>query len=339
VTQRPLIQTTAEGLYCPAGDFHIDPWRPVERAVTTHAHADHARTGSAAYLCTAPGQHVLRPRLGPEAVIETLPYRESKRIGDVTVSFHPAGHLLGSAQVRIERGGEVWVVSGDYKTVSDATCDRFEPVPCDVFITESTFGLPVYRWPDQRLVFEEIDTWWRANRKDGRTSLLFVYALGKAQRVLSGIDTDAGPLAAHGAVRVCTDAYIEAGVALPALPALDDLAPEDLGRSLVLAPPSAQGSPWMRRFRQPATGFVSGWMLLRGPRRRRSVERGFVLSDHADWPGLLDAVAATGAERIGVTHGSADAMARWLREQGRESWTLPTRFEGESEQAGIGSPE
>lgn len=324
-----LLRETVHGLYCAAGDFYIDPWRPVDRALITHAHADHARSGSRTYLCTTSSVHLLRPRLGGEAAIDSVGYGDAIDIGGVRVSFHPAGHVLGSAQIRLEHRGEVWVVSGDYKTVPDATCEPFEPVACDVFITESTFGLPVYRWPAQQQVFGEIEGWWRTNRDRNRTSVLFVYALGKAQRVLGGIDTSTGPIAGHGAVRVCRDGYVAGGVELPELPALDELSPDELRRALILAPPSAQGSPWMRRFRNPATAFASGWMRLRGPRRRRAVERGFVLSDHVDWPGLLAAVDATGAERIGVTHGSAETVARWMREQGRDAWVLDTRFDGE----------
>jgi putative mRNA 3-end processing factor len=276
----------------------------------------------------------LRPRLGEHAVIETAGYGKPIDVNGVRVSFHPAGHLLGSAQIRLEHRGEVWVVSGDYKTAPDATCEPFAPVPCDVFITESTFGLPVYRWPSQEDVFAEIQQWWGENREKNRTSVLFVYALGKAQRVLGGIDAEAGPIAGHGAVRVCRDGYVAGGVALPELPGVDDLDADALTRALVLAPPSAQGAPWMRRFRSPSTAFASGWMRLRGPRRRRAVERGFVLSDHVDWPGLLSAVEATGAERVGVTHGSAEVVARWLRETGREAWVLDTRFDGETGEDG-----
>jgi putative mRNA 3-end processing factor len=330
MTRPPLLHETRRGLYCPEGDFYLDPWRPVERAVITHAHADHARPGSRSYLCTSSGLPVLRPRLGDDAVIETIGFGDARTIGGVRVSFHPAGHLLGSAQIRLEHGGEVWVVSGDYKTVPDATCEPFEPVRCDVFITESTFGLPVYRWPAQDEVFRGIEAWWAANREENRTSVLFVYALGKAQRVLGGIDTTAGPIAGHGAVRVCRDGYVSGGVELPELPALDELSPEDLRRALVLAPPSAQGSPWMRRFRNPSTAFASGWMHIRGPRRRRAVERGFVLSDHVDWAGLLAAVEATGAARVGVTHGSVDAVVRYLSEErGLDAWAVPTRYVGE----------
>jgi len=325
-----LVVPTASGLHCPAGDFHVDPWRPVARAVITHAHADHARPGSGRYLTAEPGRDVLRIRMGEDARIDALAYGEHRRIGDVDVSLHPAGHLLGSAQVRLERDGEVWVISGDYKTDPDPTCTPFEPVRADVFITESTFGLPVFRWPDPGEVFAEIDAWWAANRARGRTSLLFAYALGKAQRVLAGLDRSAGPILAHGAVRRLDDAYRAAGIDLPPLiPADADTARTHRGEALVVAPPSALGTPWMRKFQPASTAFVSGWMRLRGTRRRRSADRGFVLSDHADWPGLLDAIAATGAERVGVTHGSSSVLVRWLSEQGKDAWVVPTEYVGE----------
>ncbi len=329
--RRPLVEAGDAGLGCADGGFWIDPWRPVERAVVTHAHADHARPGSAAYLTSPSGGHVLRARLGDEARIEVLPWGERRRIGDVDVSLHPAGHLLGSAQVRLERAGEVWVVSGDYKTAADVTCEPFEPVPCDVFITESTFGLPVYRWPAQEEVFDGVRSWWRDNATAGRPSVLFAYALGKAQRLLAGVGDGPGPVVAHGAVTVCNEAYRTAGVDLPATRDADGVTADELATALVVAPPSAQGSPWMRRFPRAATAFASGWMRVRGPRRRRAVDRGFVLSDHVDWPGLLAAVEATGATRVGVTHGSVDAVVRYLSEErGLDAWAVPTRYIGET---------
>jgi putative mRNA 3-end processing factor len=279
---------------------------------------------------------VLRLRLGAEAPLEALPWGERRRLGEVEVSLHPAGHLLGSAQVRIEHRGEVWVVSGDYKTDPDPTCEPFEPVRCDTFITESTFGLPVFRWPAQGVVLAEIVDWWRANAAAGRASVIFAYALGKAQRLLAGVDAvdgarGIGPLVVHGAVRGCVDAYRAAGIELPAVAAATELSREELSRALVIAPPLAQGSPWMRRFPRAATAFVSGWMRLRALRRQRRVDRGFVLSDHVDWPGLLAAIEATGAARVGVTHGFTAPFARWLREErGLETWTLATRFTGEA---------
>jgi putative mRNA 3-end processing factor len=335
-SRAPLLEVTAQGLYCAAGGFHVDPWAPVPRAVITHGHADHARRGSVAYLAASSALPVLRLRLGAEAALEALPWGERRRLGDVEVSLYPAGHLLGSAQVRIEHRGEVWVVSGDYKTDSDPTCEPFEPVRCETFITESTFGLPVFRWPPQDVVFAEIVEWWRANAAAGRASVIFAYALGKAQRVLAGVDAVAdgrgiGPLVVHGAVRGCVDAYRVAGVTLPAVAAATELARDELARSLVIAPPLAQGSPWMRRFPRAATAFVSGWMRLRALRRQRRVDRGFVLSDHVDWPGLLAAIDATGAARVGVTHGFTAPLARWLREERRlDAWTLATRFTGEA---------
>jgi putative mRNA 3-end processing factor len=327
---------TEQGLFCAAGGFHVDPWGAVPRAVVTHGHADHARRGSAAYLAAPSALPVLRARLGPEALLEGLPFGERRRVGEVTLSLHPAGHLLGSAQVRIEHRGEVWVVSGDYKVDADPSCEPFEAVRCNTFVSESTFGLPVFRWPPQQAALAEIVDWWRANAAVERPSVLFAYALGKAQRLLAGLDRVAGnsapgPLVVHGAVRVCVDAYRAAGAALPAVAAAPDLPRERLRRALVLAPPSAQGSPWMRRFPAASTGFVSGWMRLRNLRRQRRVDRGFVLSDHADWPGLLAAIAATGAQRVGVTHGYTVPLVRFLREErGLEAWSLPTRFTGES---------
>jgi len=334
--REPLLEVTPQGLCCAAGGFHVDPWAPVPRAVITHGHADHARRGSARYLAAPSALPVLRVRLGPDAVLEGLSWGERRRLGDVEVSLHPAGHLLGSAQVRIEHRGEVWVVSGDYKTVPDPTCEPFEAVRCDTFISESTFGLPVFRWPPQTAVLAEIVEWWRGNAAAGRASVVFAYALGKAQRLLAGIAAiesarEIGPLVVHGAVRVCVDAYREAGVALPEVAAATDHSREELSRALVIAPPLAQGSPWMRRFPRASTAFVSGWMRLRALRRQRRVDRGFVLSDHADWPGLLAAIDATGASRVGVTHGYTAALARFLREErGLETWTLATRFTGEA---------
>lgn len=324
VIQRP------EGMYCPPGDFFIDPWRPVDRAVITHAHADHARVGHAHYLAAAPAEGVLRSRLG-DIDLQTLPYGEPIEMNGVRVSLHPAGHVLGSAQVRIEHGGQVWVASGDYFVSGahdeNSTCEAFEPVRCDCFITESTFGLPVYRWRPQREVFDEIDTWWRGNAEAGRASLLMAYSFGKAQRILAGVDAGIGPIVVHGAVETLNEAYRAAGVVLPPTHKVTDLADAaDLKRALVIAPPSVQGSPWLKRFGEHSDAFASGWMQLRGARRRRAVDRGFVLSDHADWPGLQQAIAATGAERVIVTHGYEAVMVRWLQERGLQAGSFETEF-------------
>jgi putative mRNA 3-end processing factor len=299
----------------------------VDRAVVTHAHSDHARPGCRRYLTTRAGERVLRARLGPLPAIETAEYGQGFRIGSVRVSLHPAGHILGSAQVRLEHRGEVWVVSGDFAVEPNPTCAPLESVPCHTFVTESTFGLPVFRWPPQAQVFGEINAWWRANQTAGRASLLFAYALGKAQRVLAGIDPAIGPLYVHGAVAHVNRDYAAGGIALPAAQHVGDAQPRlDWSQALILAPSSAGGTPWMRRFGEVATAFASGWMRIRGLRRRQAVDRGFVLSDHADWPGLLQTIAATGAQRIWVTHGYAAILARWFQEQGLEAHPLDTQF-------------
>jgi putative mRNA 3-end processing factor len=328
----PLLSLTDRGLYCEAGDFYVDPWEPVDRAVITHAHGDHASWGSKAYLTSEPGLAVLRARLEPGARIRGAGYGESIALNGVSISLHPAGHILGSSQVRIAHRGEVWVVSGDYKTDPDPTCAPFEPVRCNTFITESTFGLPIYRWAPQSEVFDEINRWWRSNAAAGKTSLLFGYTLGKAQRLIAGLDPSIGPILTHGAVERMTRAYRESGVELPpttyAGTMLQESRTETAG-AIVVAPPHASGSPWLRRFAPYSTGFASGWMLVRGARRRRALDRGFALSDHVDWPSLLAAIQATGAGEVWVTHGFTEPVVRWLRAQGVEAQAVQTRFEGE----------
>jgi putative mRNA 3-end processing factor len=325
-----LLRPDENGLYCEAGGFYVDPWRPVERAVVTHAHGDHARAGSRRYLAAEPGQHALRARLGPEAIIVTRPYGEPIEINGVTVTLFPAGHVLGSAQVRVEYRGEVWVVSGDYKLDADPTCAPFEVIRCHTFITEATFGLPIYRWPAPAEVFADINKWWRANQAAGRASMLFAYPLGKAQRLLAGVDPAIGPIYVHGAILRLNEAYRRSGVTLPAAGYASAADPKtDWSQALILAPPSAQATPWLRRFGSISTGFASGWMRVRGQRRRRSIDRGFVLSDHVDWPGLNQAVAATGAERVVVTHGYVGPVARWLAGQGLQAQALTTAYEGD----------
>ena len=333
-----LVVHRPEGLYCPPGDFYIDPWRPVDRAVITHGHADHARPGNRHYLAAAPGAGILRARLG-DIDLETLAYGAVTDRSGVRLSFHPAGHVLGSAQVRLEHAGRVWVVSGDYFVAgaSDdasediATCEPFEPVRCDCFVTESTFALPVYRWQPQRDLFATINGWWRANAEAGRASLLMGYSVGKAQRILKGIDPSIGPILVHGAIEPINRIYREAGVALPRVQLATEVTDKAiLDRALVVAPPSVAGSRWTRRFGNYSDAFASGWMQVRGARRRRSVDRGFVLSDHADWPGLLRAVAATGAGRVIVTHGREDVFVRWLADAGYEASAFQTDY-GETE--------
>jgi putative mRNA 3-end processing factor len=332
VNVRPLLEVDRNGIFCESGPFYIDPWSPVEKALITHAHSDHARFGSAAYLCAAECRPVLRERIGPDALIQTLEWGETLRIGSVTVSFHPAGHILGSAQVRVERDGEIQVVSGDYKLAPDSTCAPFEPVRCHTFITESTFGLPIYRWQPQHEITAEVNAWWRANQTKGKCSVVFGYSLGKAQRLLAGLDPGIGPIFCHGAVERMNKVYRASGVALPdTLYPGDAVRGYDWSKAIVVAPPSAHGSPWMKKFGAVSTGMASGWMRIRGTRRRRSIDRGFVLSDHADWPDLQRAISETGAESVLVTHGYRAPLVRWLQENGKQARALETRFEGEGE--------
>ena len=329
VVQRP------EGLYCPPGDFYIDPWRPVPRAIITHAHSDHARIGHGHYLASAAAEGVLRVRLG-EIDLQTLPYGQAVQHHGVRVSLHPAGHVLGSSQVRLEHGGQVWVASGDYKVAPDPTCEPFEPVKCDVFITESTFGLPIYRWcPDEEL-FAGINGWWQCNADRGVASVLACYSFGKAQRILSGVDPSLGSIIVHGAVEPLNRAYRAAGVQLPPTRLVTGVTDKaDLRKALVICPPSAAGSPWVRRFGESSTAFASGWMQLRGARRRGGYDRGFVLSDHADWPGLMGAIGATGAQRVIVTHGSIPVMVRYLGEQGLQAESFETEYGGDAVEADV----
>lgn len=325
----PLITLTCAGLYCEAGDFYLDPWQPVSRALITHAHSDHASPGHERYLLAEPGLNIARARLG-DAPIQTLRYAETLTLNSVRVSLHPAGHVLGSSQVRVEHGGEVWVVSGDYKLHADPTCAAFEPVACNTFITESTFGLPIYRWREPAHVFKEINAWWRENQAVDRASVIYAYTLGKAQRVAASIDAAIGPIYAHGAVQAMNETYRASGVDLPATQCVSAMPRgHDFSRALIIAPPSAQNTPWLRRFGDYADAYASGWMNIRGVRRRRAVDRGFSLSDHADWPGLLSAIAATGAQRIYVTHGYTDPLVRWLCESGLDAQALATRFTGD----------
>ena len=333
-TSSQLIRPTRDGLFCEAGGFYIDPWRKVDRALVTHGHSDHARYGMGAYLTATPGIGVVRERVGQNAHIEGIAFGESRQIGNVKVSFHPAGHLLGSAQIRVEHKGEVWVVTGDYKTAPDVSCEAFEPVRCDTLITESTFGLPVYNWPEPAEIFRQINQWWRNNQAEGRTSVLFAYALGKAQRVLCGLDASIGPIGVHGAVQKLNTHYLAAGRPLPnTIPANAETKDILKGRGIVIAPGSAQNTPWIRRFAPYSLGFASGWMAVRGNRRRRALDRGFVLSDHVDWSGILQTIEASGASRIGVTHGYAQPLIRWLKEErGLDAWEVPTRFTEEGGQ-------
>lgn len=329
MTQEPVLSFTDRGIYCAAGDFYIDPWRPVDRALITHGHADHARAGNRSYLATHAALPVMRHRLG-EISAQGIGYTEKITLGEATVSFHPAGHVPGSAQIRVSVGGEVWVASGDYKTAPDGLSEPFEPQRCHHFITESTFGLPVFRWQPQDEVAEDLNTWWRRCAAAGKTAFLGAYSLGKAQRLLRMLDPDIGPLLTHGAVEATNAVMRQQGIELPDTTQLTkDTDPKQNRGALVLAPPSALGSSWAKRFGPSESAFASGWMQLRGVRRRRAGDRGFIISDHADWPGLLSAIRETGAENVYVTHGYTDVFARYLNEQGWNAQVVPTEFGGD----------
>ncbi|MCC8996755.1 MAG: ligase-associated DNA damage response exonuclease [Nitrosomonas sp.] len=321
-----IIELRPEGLYCTAGDFYIDPWQPVPMAIITHAHSDHARRGCEKYLSNTLAKNVLYKRLG-NITLQTIDYGEIIRHRGVRVSLYPAGHILGSAQVKIEYRGETWVVSGDYKVENDNIHQSFEPIQCDTFITESTFGLPIYRWQPQSVIQAQINNWWKDNASQNRTSILFCYALGKAQRLLSLLDCSIGPIVAHGAIEPINQIYRETGVALPQTYMVTQITDKvALEKALVLAPPSASRTNWLKRFGHFSDAFASGWMQIRGRRRIKSIDRGFVLSDHADWAGLLSAIRETNADRIIVTHGYSEIFARYLNEQGFDAQTFSTKF-------------
>lgn len=320
-----LLTLSPAGLYCPAGDFHIDPSRGVARAIITHAHADHARSGSKAYLCATPGAALLQERLSGKGVVESLAYGQATTLNGVQVSLHPAGHILGSAQVRVEHRDQVWVVSGDYKLGPDPTCAPFEPIQCHTFITESTFGLPIYRWSDSSAEVSSIRRWWSENAAQGRLSALFAYSMGKAQRLLAELGSGPGPLLIHESIARFLPHYRAAGVTLPAVAvATAEAIRQAEGKALVITP-GLTDAPWLAEAGEPATAFVSGWMLVRRARAQAGAQRGFVISDHADWPGLVEAIRQTGAERVLVTHGFAGPLARWLNESGRQAEALPAR--------------
>jgi putative mRNA 3-end processing factor len=335
----PLIIQTDRGLYCPPGDFYVDAWKGVPRNIVTHAHSDHACPGSERYLTARPGAGLLRHRLGEGAAIDSVEYGETLDLGGVRVSLHPAGHVLGSAQVRIRSpAAGVCVVSGDYKRQADPTCRPFEPLRCDTFVTECTFGLPIFRWGETRNVVEEIHAWWRENIDLERTSILLAYSLGKAQRVLAELDPGIGPILLHGAVRAVTEEYRRAGVELPAAEyASAENVRKYRGNALVVAPPGATHSAWARKFAPFSTAIASGWMRVRGFRRRRSADRGFVFSDHVDFPRLLKTIEETGASEVIATHGYTDALVPLMQGLGKKASAFTTRF-GDDEGADSDAP-
>ena len=324
------LRLTPEGLYCVPAQTWIDPWRPVSQALLTHAHADHARPGSGAYWASTPSEGVLRTRLGAGIPLTSLPYGAELKLGEARISFHSAGHVLGSAQILIEAAGERWLISGDYKRDPDPSCDPFTPVQADVFISEATFGLPLYRWSPAPEVARAILEWWQG--APSLPSVLCCYAFGKAQRLLAELQALGveGEVLLHGAIHRLMGPYRAERISmvptrpLSALPRGDSLA----GR-LILAPPSALRTPWMRRFPGAQTAFASGWMAVRGVKRRKGFGRGFVLSDHADWPSLVRTIEETRAQHVFLTHGHGDPLARYLQEvRGISAQTLRSSEHG-----------
>ncbi len=310
-----LITFTDRGLYCEAGNFYIDPWKPVDKAIITHAHSDHAYAGHRYYLCHKYSQPILQLRLGDNNY-QSVEWNEPIIMNGVKISLHPAGHIIGSSQIRVEYKGEVWVVSGDYKTEDDGISGKFEPIKCNTFITESTFGLPIYKWKPQQQIFENIINWINRNKENGKTSVLLAYSLGKAQRVLQHIKETTQTIYAHGAIYNTQQTLLNAGWKLPEIVRITPETPKELLKeTVVIAPPGADASPWMKKFIPYSLGVCSGWMQVRGHVRRRNVDAGFALSDHADWNGLLESIKATGAERVFVTHGFQSAFSRYLNEQ------------------------
>lgn len=330
-----LITFTNKGIYCKQGDFYIDPWRPVNLAVTTHGHADHVKWGNAAYLCHQLTKPVLNQRLGTDLKIETLPYHKEVNINGVNVSLFPAGHVIGSSQIRLEYKGEICVVSGDYKTEYDGVSTQFEPVKCHTFVSESTFGLPIYKWQPQEVIFGQIRDWVSDNHDGNKTSVLVAYSLGKAQRLIKGL-AGYSDIYVHNSIANLNEGFINVGVDLPStIRITPEIRKEEMQRGIVIVPPALADGRWIKSLLNPATGICSGWMQVRAGRRWRSADAGFALSDHADWPGLLSAIKATAAEKVYVTHGYTATFSKYLNEIGIEAEEVRTQYGNEEEEEKI----
>lgn len=326
-----LLKFTDKGIYCPQADVYIDPWKAVDKAIITHAHSDHARWGMKHYLCHEKSKPILLHRLGSDISIETKKYNETFSINGVNFSLHPAGHVIGSAQIRIEYKGEIWVVSGDYKTEYDGISEAFEPIKCNTFVTECTFGLPIFNWEKQDNIFYEIKKWIRQNETEGINSVIFAYSLGKAQRIIQNIFPEVKNIYTHGAIENTNKVIRESGINLPSTILINKETDfKKLKGKVIIAPPSAIGSAWLNKLQPYKTAVASGWMTLRGTRRRRNIEKGFVLSDHADWKGLNSAVTNCECETIIATHGYTEIFSRWFSEKGLNALTEKTQFEGET---------
>ncbi|WP_438977824.1 ligase-associated DNA damage response exonuclease [Polaribacter sp.] len=325
-----LVKFTKKGIYCIPGKFYLDPWYPVEYAIISHGHADHARWGNKHYLCHNQSKAILQHRIGADISIESLPYNEYKVINGVKVSFHPAGHILGSAQIRLEYKGYIVVFSGDYKTQPDFITTPFEPVKCHEFITESTFGLPIYKWKSEEELQQELQDWIVQNQQNNRTSVFLGYSLGKAQRIMKLVEK-VEEIYVHSAIHNLNKAIENSGITLPTTKLLTaDFKKTEIQNKIVILPPALLGSKMIKKIPNAATAICSGWMQIRGNRRWKGVDAGFAVSDHADWDGLLSAVKATEAEKVYVTHGSQAVFSKYLNEIGIEAHELKTEF-GEDE--------
>ena len=329
--KRPLLEFNDKGIYCEAAGVYLDPWKPVDKAIISHGHADHARWGHKQYITHTSNVPIIKHRIG-DIEVAGKEWGESFSINNVKFSFHPAGHIIGSSQIRVEHNGEVWVFTGDYKTEDDGVAVPFEPVKCHTFITECTFGLPAFKWVPQQQVIDDINTWWQENRDDGKTSVLFGYSLGKAQRLLKHLDTSIGKIYTHGAIENMTEVLREQATFPETTRVTREIKKEEIKGNIVLAPPSAHGSTWIRKMVPYVTASASGWMTFRGARRRRAIDRGFVLSDHCDWQSLLKSIKETGCDKVICTHGYTDIFSRFLREQGYDARTEETQYEGETGQ-------
>jgi putative mRNA 3-end processing factor len=326
--QEPLLAFNQNGIYCAKADVYLDPWRKVDKAIISHGHADHSRWGNKKYITHHDNIPIMKHRLG-EIDVMGKAYGESFTINTVKFSLHPAGHVIGSSQIRVEHQGEVWVFTGDYKDEVDGVCTPYEPVKCHTFITECTFGLPAFKWKPQAEVMTDINEWWQSNKADGRTSVLFGYSLGKAQRLLKHLDTNIGDIYTHGAIENMTN-VLRTLVDFPETKLITrETTKKELSGNLVLAPPSAHGGTWIRKMVPYVTASASGWMTFRGARRRRAIDKGFVMSDHCDWDGLLNSIKATECEKVICTHGYTDIFSRYLREIGYDARTEATQYENE----------
>ena len=333
MSRKPLLEFNANGIYCAQGDFYIDPWRPVNYAIITHAHSDHAKWGNKKYLAHHLSREILYHRLG-EINLETIEYGETVQINNVGITLFPAGHILGSAQIRVVYKGEIWVVSGDYKLEDDGLCAPFEPVKCHSFISECTFGIPVYKWKPQQEIFDGINQWWKQNNSEGKTSVLVGYSLGKAQRILQNLDMNIGKVYTHGVIQNSNDALIRNGIALNLTEKITyETTKEQINGNMVICPPSAVGSAWTRKLNPYSFGYCSGWMAIRGAKKRRAADRGFVLSDHADWDGLITAIAATACETVYLTHGFTASFSRYLSDVGYDAHEAKTLYGSEDDEA------